>query len=312
MALVKIKNTSGLEGTWNGQVIDNDDYYEIPEAERNEWIDDSDVFSDVASGNLTINDGVDDITDAALGWKTLTGSIKLPISDIDGKKLAVHPSYKPIGDEKTTYVVWAGAGDDMITGDIGDGEVMEFNMTTGTSYIEKDIKFHPDNGRVWIHEGYLKFEGGGLGDYLCAIFISEATPLQQAVNLDLEVTDNWIKLAAGGPGTGTHGWADPTKIVLIPRGFSEDGDWDYDGTNLTPNTGGTGGYKISDIQREVHEFINHIPCLGSCQTFFSMSSDETAELVENYFIRVCAHNVSDTNWTAACIMEIYRERTAKP
>lgn len=235
-----------------------------------------------------------------------------PISDIDNIKVAVHPSYKPFVEGKTTYAVWSGAGDNTTTGDIGDGNTLEFNMTTGTALVTKDIKFHPDNGRVWIHEGYLKFEGGGSGDYICATFVSEPTPLQTSVNLDLEITDNWIHFAAGGAGTGTHGFADADKIALIPRDFSQDGDWDYDGTNLTPNVGGTGAYKISDIERDVHTFINHIPCLGSSQTFFSMSSDETAELVANYFIRVSAHNISDTNWTAAAIMEIYRERTAKP
>ena len=311
--IVKIKNTSGAEGTWNGQTIDDGAYYSIPAAERNEWIDDSDVFADVASGNLTMNDGVNDILEPAEGWKILTGVQTMPLSDLDGNKLAVHPSYKPEGGEKDTYVVWTGAGDDMTNGEIGKGETMELNMTTGTATLSKDIKFHPDNGSVWIHEGYLKFEGGGLGDHLCAIFVAEATPLQTSINLDLEVTDDWIHLAAGGPGTGTHGFADPGKIVLIPRTFSMDGHWDYDTTNgLVPNVGGTGEYSISSIERDVHAFINHIPCLGSCQTFFSMSSDETAALPENYFIRVTAHNMSDTNWTAACIMEIYRERTANP
>ena len=235
-----------------------------------------------------------------------------PVSELDDKKLAVHPSYKPAVSGKETFVVWSGAGDDMTNGNIGEGETLEFNMTTGNATVSKEFRFHPDNGRVWIHEGYLKFEGGGLGDYLTATFMSEATPLQTSVNLDLEITDNWIHLAAGGPGTGTHGWADGTKIALVPRSFSQDGDWDYDGITLSPNTGGTGEYKISDIERNVHTFINHIPCLGSSQTFFSMSSDETAELVANYFIRVVCYNTSDTNWNASCIMEIYRERTAKP
>lgn len=238
---------------------------------------------------------------------------ELPLSDIDdGKKLAVHPTYKPRVEGLTTYAVWCGNGDNPSTGEIGGGDLLEFDMTTGTATVSKDMKFHPDNGRVWIHEGYLKFEGGGSGDYLCAEFRSEATPLQTSVNLDLEITDNWIHLAAGGAGNGTHGWADADKIALIPRHFSQDGDWDYDGVTLTPNVGGTGLYKISDIERSVHKFINKIPCRGSSTTYFSMSSDETAELVANYFVRVSCHNISDTNWTASAIVEIYRERTAIP
>jgi len=238
---------------------------------------------------------------------------EFPLSDIDsGKKVAVHPTYKPRVDGNPTYAVWCGAGDNMANGDIGGGDLLEFAMTTGTATIAKEMKFHTDNGRIWIHEGYLKFEGGGPGDFLCADFVADATPLQTSVNLDLEITNNWVHLAAGGPGTGTHGFADAAKLALIPRDFSDDGDWDFDGTNLTPNTGGTGAYKISDIERSVHKFINKVPCRGTSATYFSMSSDETAELVANYFIRITAHNVSDTNWHACAMVEIYRERTAIP
>ncbi len=238
---------------------------------------------------------------------------EFPLSDIDsGKKIAVHPTYKPRIEGSETFAVWCGAGDNTTTAEIGGGDLLEFNCVIGTATVAKDMYFHPDNGKVWIHEGYLKFEGGGNGDFLCAAFMSSATPVQQVAALDLEITDNWIHLAAGGPGTGTHGFADPTKIALIPRYFSKDGDWDYDGIDLTPNMSGTGLYKISDVERKVHTFINKIPCKGSSTTYFSMSSDETAALPPNYFIRIMAHNESNTNWNASALVEIYRERTAKP
>lgn len=236
----------------------------------------------------------------------------LTFSTMDNKKLSVHPSYKPYVSGKTTYAVWTGSGDDMDTAGIGEGELIHFLNTPGTPSVSKDIKFHPDNGRVWIHEGYLKFENGGFGDYLEADVVAEATPLQQAVSLDLVVADNWVSYSPGGPGTGTHGFADPAKIVLIPRTFSKDGDWDYDGTSLTPNMSGTGGYKISDLERTVHRYINKIPCYGTCQTYFSMSSDETSEILANYFLRITTHNISNSSWNASILMEIYRERTHNP
>lgn len=238
---------------------------------------------------------------------------QLPFSDLDGKKLSVHPSYKPKIETGSTYAVWTGSGDDINdSSQIGNGELLHFSLTIGGGDVTKDVKFHPDHGRIWLHEGYLKFENGGVGDYITADVIAEATPLQTSVNLDLEVANNWITAAAGGSGTGTHGWADANKIVLVPRTFSLDGDWDYDGVTLTPNTGGTGKYKISDIERVVHRYINKIPCYGSCATYFSMTSDETTELPAHYFLRVLAKNTSNTDWTACVLMEIYRERTYIP
>ena len=159
---------------------------------------------------------------------------------------------------------------------------------------------------------YFCFENGSAGDYIVAVVVAAATPLQTSVNLDLIVTDNWITYSTGGAGTGTHGFADATKIVLVPRPFSQDGDWDYDGVNLTPNFTSTGGYKMSDIERIVSKYMNKLPCRGTCHNYFSMTSDDTTELLQNYFIRITAHNVSDTTWFASAIIEIFRERTFNP
>lgn len=242
----------------------------------------------------------------------------LPVSDIDGKKLAVHPSYKPKIDG-TTYAQWVGAGDDLAEQpevNIGDGELLHFNMEqqSGSPLIKqvelKDVKFDPAHGRVWLHEGYLKFENGGMGDYISADVIASATSIAAFGSpLTLYVEDNWVKYSTGSP-AGTHNFAGTP--VLIPRPFSKDGDWDYDGVTLTPNFAGNGEYKISDIDRIVHRYINKIPCYGSCATYFSMTSDETAELPAGYFLRIHAHNESNTNWTACVIMEIYRQRTHVP
>lgn len=237
----------------------------------------------------------------------IVDATQFPLSDLPGEPLAVHPSYKPKVDG-TTYAVWTGAGDDVVSDPhvIGDGELLHFNMTNGGGDVQKDIKFSTDFGRVWIHEAYLKFTDGGEGDYITADVMASATALQTSVNLDLEIANNCVKLAAGGPGTGTHGFAGtPT---LVPREFSMDGDWDFDGVNLTPNLGGTGQYNICDIDQSVHRYVNKIPIYGTCP-YFSMSSDETAELLPGYFLRVNCHNASDSNWHISVIMEIYREKT---
>jgi hypothetical protein len=234
---------------------------------------------------------------------------ELPISP-DTNKLAVQASAKPLITNKTTYAIWAGAGDNLSTHEIGGGELLNFDMVPGQATTTKSIKFDSLHGRVWINEGYLRFENAGSGDYVSSTINAPATQLQQLVNLDLIVEDNWVKYSSSGPGTGTHGFA--ATPVLVPRTFSNDGDWDYDGTNLLPNFAGTGAYKISDIDRVVHRYVNHIPCRGTCSVYFNMASDDTAELVYPYFISITFYNVSNTTWNAQVLMEIYRERTVVP
>ena len=238
---------------------------------------------------------------------------QLPISTLDGKKLAVHISYKP-NTGKDNYATWTGAGDDLNDpSQVGNGDVLDFYMEPDKLVVSKDIHFHPSHGRVWIHEGYLKFIDGGRGDHLNADVILPISPLHmnsQIGSLDLIIEDNWVKYSPGGPGTGTHGFAGTP--VLIPRTFSHDGDWHYDGVNLTPCFGSNGDYRISSIERVVHRYINRIPCFGDCATYFPMTSDETAELPAGYFLRVSCHNVSRSHWHASVLMELYRERTHIP
>ena len=312
--LIRVKNT-GVDATWVGQLIIQNAYHDLTEAEAYLWANDSTVFDGVAAATLVINNGSDTVDDLAPfnGWEWLSGDEKLPISNLDGVKLAVHGSSKPYLEGRTTYAVWTGSGDNAMNGMMCDGDILEFDLVPGKAEHSIDVKHDQAmNGRVWIHEGYLKFENGGSGDYINAVVIAMETPLQTSVNLDLIVTDNWITYSTGGPGTGTHGFADADQIVLIPRTYSNDGDWDYDGTNLTPNFTNTGGYKMSDIERTVSKYMNKLPCRGTCNNFFSMTSDDTTELLQNYFLRITAYNTSDTTWFASAIIEIFRERTFNP
>lgn len=245
---------------------------------------------------------------------------ELPFSNIDKKKLSVHPSYKPLVDGITTYAVWTGSGDevdgngDLVDdGIIGGGPLLHFDMATNESTKQLDVKFHPDNGRVWLHEAYIKFSDAPEKCYVSGCIVAMATPLQQAVNKDLNVDgDGWITYA--GEDLGSDGFADANKIVLVPRTFSKDGDWNYDGTNLTP-AAGDGEYKMTSTERIVHRFVHHIPMFGTCP-YFSITSDETTELPSNYFIQICCETIDGTDfanaWHASVILEIYRERTFNP
>jgi len=308
--IIRLKNNSGSDGNWVGQTIVDTEYHNITETDTS-WRDSSAVFTSIAAGDLVVNKGADvsdDILDPITGWNWLIGDT-MPKSDL-GDKMAVHSSSMPLKPGKSFILQWIGAGDDITTGDIGEGELLAFQMNTGTEYVIKDIHFHPDHGHIYLHEGYAKWEGGMPGDHFDAFIVAGASALQPAVSLDLEITDNWVHLAAGGPGAGTHGFA--ATPVLIPRTFSKDGDWDYDATNgLVPNLAGDGGYKISDIERKVHRYMTKIPSCGT-STYTRLTSDETAWLPPGFFIRIEVHNVADHDWTFAVMMEVFRERTYVP
>lgn len=316
--VVRVKNASGADGTWGGQTILAGAYYDLSATDLVTWPKKTEVYVDIGAGNLVVCKGatmMDDITDPVVGWNWLSNQQELPISDLDDIKLAVHASPKPLTTAgQTIYALWMGAGDDMTTGEIGGGDLLEFSLAPGTTSVIVDVRFHPDNGLVWLHEGYLRFNGGGVGDYLNASVMGEGTPLQTAVDLDLvmDADGTTIKYAPGGAGTGTHGFADADAIILAGRGFSNDGDWDYDGMNLTPNMAGTGAYRISTAEQTVHRFMHRIPVHGTSDNYFSMSSEETTSMPAHYFVRIEAHNISNTTWTASSIIETYRERTFNP
>lgn len=246
---------------------------------------------------------------------------KIPTSRTLEGKLAVHSSPKPEPYGVTTYAVWTGCGDDITAqspaDSIGNGELLSFDVTSQDNEIVKEVKFDPRHGRVWIHEAYITFQGAGVGDYVTSEVVAPATQLQQVQDLSLYIEDNWIKAVPppelqGSPQiTATHGFAGIP--VLLPRSFSKDGDWDFNGVTLAPNFDGTGEYKLSNIDRVVHRFVNKIPCLGN-SAYVSMSSDETAELLimGGAYLRLKAVNVSQSDWQLAVFLEIYRQRTNVP
>lgn len=309
--IVKVKNNTAADATWVGQTIIAGAYYTLNERETSIWITDNVVFSDIGAGNLIVNDGTDDITDSVSAWSWLLGDT-MPKSEL-GNKLAIHSSTKPAKPGKEFYLVWTGSGDDVLGSPItiAGGDLLQFVLQPGIPSITKEVRFSSLFGDVYIHEGYAKWDNAGMGDHISAVVVADPTLLQTLANLDLEIVNNWVKFATGGAGTGTHGFA--ANPTLIKRSKSKDGDWDYDTTNgLVPNLSGTGEYKISDIEREVHKYINKIPTFGNSYGYTRLTSDETAELPVGYFLRITTHNISDTAWTSCIFLEVFREQTATP
>lgn len=315
--VINIKNVSGINKTYAGQTILDAETYTLETDEIAGFSKDTSLFADVSSGDVIVSDGTKDFTNGIDGWDYLTTDIKMVTitqanADLGGK-VSVHSSSKPDVDGSHVYAVWSGAGDSPDPNIVGGGDLLQFQLTIGKSFEIKDVVFnHAAFGRTWIHEAYLKFEGGGIGDYVSAYIMSNPTPLQQVANLDLVLENklgaNFVKYSQSGPGTGTHGFAaDP---ILIPRLHSKDGDWDYsEETSLVPNFAGTGEYNICESEYPVSKYINKIPCYGSTSNYFTMTSDETAEIPAGYFVRVKCVNASNSNWNLSVIMELFREQT---
>lgn len=235
----------------------------------------------------------------------------IPLSEIGGK-VWVHQSAKPVIEGKTLYAIWSGAGDDMLDDlHLGSNGLLQLKTSIGVPISQVEMKFNPVFGDVYIHQGHLMWDNAGFGDYVSADVISEATALQTFVNKDLVLNGTYIKYSTGGPGTGTHGFAETPK--LLPRSFSNDGDWNYDPVGgLTPNFTGTGNWKISTSEETVHRFMNRIPVMGSSNGFFVLESSESFKLPSGYFLRIKAFNNSNTVWNLGALILIFRERTFKP
>ena len=303
--VIILKNPSTTnEVTVNGQLFVAEESLDIS-AEVDMWKQSSEAMEAVSNGTLIVNNGEKDL-DPVTGWQWIQGDTN-PRSYL-GDKLAVHSSAKPTKSGKTFYLVWTGAGDDTTNHLVGQGDPLLFELTTGTPSITKRILFDYTLGDIYLHEAYMSWSGGGLHDYVEAIITALPTSLQQSVDLHYVIENNRVKMAPGGPGTGTHGFA--SNPILIPRSFTKDGDWDYnETTGLVPNTSGTGEYIISDIEQPVHKYINHIHTYGSSNGYVQLASEETAYLPPGYVIDITAYNNSNSDWVMMAFMELYREKT---
>lgn len=237
-------------------------------------------------------------------------SAAFPSSDA-GNKIVVHSTPRPMMGANTLYSYWTGSGDDVINHIIGAGTPAVFALTPGTPSVSVDIEFDVLFGEVYIHEGSFLWRNAGIGDYVSAEVIAKASPITTYVSHDLVIdSDNYILYSSGGPGTGTHGFA--ATPHLLPRPFSKDGDWNYDGVSLTPNFTKTGGYKISSQEHIIHRFMNKVMLVGSSDSYMRMVSHESTQIYAGYIIRITCHNISNTTWQGTAMITAFRDSTAKP
>lgn len=287
--------------------------YDLLSRRKEVIINSKDLLQNIATGNLVVQK--DPLADPIEYYTTVDAIHALydfyesmPKSQ-DEFKLAVHQSAKPSRkDSPHGYNThWAGAGDDPVNHVLGGGPLAQLSMIPGNATETLDIEFDPLFGRIFILHGYVGYHGAGLGDSFSVTAVAKATPLQQFVDLDLELDGDKIRLAEGGPGTGTHGFGGIPTLVpnLISAGW-----WNYsDIYGLTPSLDQTGTFDIYQVEVDVDRFMNRIPVYGDNHVTASLEAADYSELAPGYLLRIKAYNNSNTNWVLWFFLECYRERS---
>ena len=72
--IVKVKNTKAVSDVWVGQTINPSEYFTIADSQLTSWRENTKVYTDVASGDLVVNDGSIDFTNKVDGWNWLLGN----------------------------------------------------------------------------------------------------------------------------------------------------------------------------------------------------------------------------------------------
>ena len=237
--------------------------------------------------------------------------------DNEGGKLAINPTSRPIIKGIPLSTTFCGVGDDLTNHVMGAGNIL--SITTEVGVVKKfvDVEFDPIFGKVFIQEGYARWNNAGMGDAISISIFAKASPLQTLTNLNLELDNSIatapkIKFASGGPGTGTHGFAGVPVLTPANEGPSvwgtKRGWWDYSIDNgLVPNNDQMGEYDMYTTSVELGRFVNKIPILGTSDSYNMVRSSDYAEIPANYFIRFYTHNNSNTVWNAFAFLTLFRE-----
>lgn len=311
MKIVIFKNNTSRILSFDGKDIQPSEIFEVNCTMQETWRSSSDLFKLVADGDLIVSNGQIDFS-AIEGWMWFTGEGDLPKSEV-GNKLWVHSSGMPVVEGKSFYSIWVGAGDDTDNHIMGGGELLVIQNEPGTPMKYVEMKFDDEvSGEVYLREGCMMWQNAKVGDYINAHIIADASKLQTLVNLDLIIDERgYVLYSPLGPGTGTHGFA--STPLLLPRTFSHDGDWDYnENDGLRPNFSKTGNYKISQNEHLVHKIMQRLPVLGSSAGLTRLVSEDSMRLRSGYKLRIECHNMSDSAWSAAFIITVYKERTSDP
>lgn len=280
----------------------------------------NELLTYIASGDIVINNGTDDLpaTDG-IKYITVHNVIQGP-KDRSGK-LRVHQTSRTIG----TTTCWAGVGDDSSDPTaIGGGQALYFEHTTGSGGMSESyyVDFNCVENPTWVHEGYLTWDGCK-GDTITAEMVPRVTEVTTSSGTNYNLYGGYLIVPAA-PGTGTvdivsditthSGGLIYTPLNDLGERSSAYWDAEWNSTtqryeNITPNYTGTGNYNMFAVEVPFVRFFNKIPMLGN--GFEMLQSSDSDELGHGMRIKVITETrAPDHDWAVACVMTIYREKSA--
>lgn len=150
--VVKVKNT-GADGTWVGQFITAGTYYTLEDSETQLWSESENVFADVGTGRLVINDGTADFTTTTEGWDWLLGENATVITaGRDGEGNIVENSASPVTPDGETHTIQSNMAN--VTGNNLVNWSMHYTLGADTSIDERFVVPSGKTASIEFVQGY--------------------------------------------------------------------------------------------------------------------------------------------------------------
>jgi hypothetical protein len=248
---------------------------------------------------------LDPVTGLAVpSWKT-------PVTG-DGKA-RVLASHKPIIPGKESYNFFTSRGDLGLV--LGSGTALRIESVSGTEYNYVDVHFSTDvnpSEAIYIFGGGISWEDAGWGDEISLELRATPTSVVPAVvasGLGLPCDYNLVgdRIRHAGVGQGSHALGGYPK--WIPN-FTKTGYWDLDKVAMKaiPSVSGTGTFDWHTTEQFVGCYVQNLSVYKSNAHPIIIDATESAPLPYGVYLRLIAHNVSDTDWKVWAFMKMYRER----
>lgn len=281
-----------------------------------------DILCAVGCNDITINDGLEDLS-MADGIRFISGSstkLNGP-TDISGK-VRTHMTTRKLG--LTTK--FAGCGDDVSSiNNVGGGQDLYFSVNSGDSTSPLYVDFNIANNETWLYEGYCVWKTAKFCWFTLEV-VPIVTPILTGQTGTYYNTYGPLLIPAAGDGvvnldTGVDLTQPRGGLVYIPDsdlgerppGVFWNADWNsttglYE--NITAASLGDGNYSIFITEYCLGRYFERIILTGDGRRRFD--SEDTAQLGQGMRIKISTgkvDGVNAVNWEWAATMTLHRKKT---
>lgn len=238
-------------------------------------------------------------------------SWKEPVTG-DGKH-RVLSSHKPIISGKEAYNFFTSRGDAGLA--LGSGTSLRIETASGTEWSSVDVHFSTDvnpSEAIYIFGGGISWENAGWGDEISLELRTSATPVVPAVvasgmGLPVVYTLDGTKIKYVGSAQGSHALGGYPRWVPT---FNKTGYWNLDKVAMAaiPSVSGTGDFDWHTTEQFIGCYVQNMAVYKDSPQPIIIDATEAAPLPYGVFVRLVAHNISNTAWKIWAFMKMYRER----